>query len=223
MPSRRALLATSGTAAATALAGCSALGSPDGSPAEVRPGRDLRPEDAEVVARTTADRTGCPAGDVGLTAIGFELPDGDLQMLTKVDVFPGQQECGSDWDHDEVHVSHDWADPDPGTESLVMGTESNVIPTESGGEARLENTSNAETGAWRVHRVARPGDIEQYNFRSTYASDGVGTGDGALIDEGEELGAVTAEVARSTGGLLGGDSETVTLSETLVYGDTRAS
>jgi hypothetical protein len=213
MPSRRSLLAASGTAAATALAGCSVLaGGPDGSAANVDEDRDLRPEGGDLVARAAAERIGCPRGDVELRATAHEGSDGDLQVLTGIEVRPGERGCDSDWRHAGVDATHDWSEVTAADESFVTGTETNVRYADTDDpEVRLENTSNTETGEWGVRRASDDGGIrETYAFRSTYA--------GATVGAGDDLATVTAEVPFSTGGLLG-ESETVTLSETLVYGE----
>jgi hypothetical protein len=214
MPSRRAVLAAGGTAAATAVAGCSALGGPEGSAANVEEHRDLRPEVAPRVARTTAERVSCPRGDVEVRHTAHELENGDHQLVTVAEVRPGARSCDdSDWHHDGIDVRHEWPDPDPDGEALVVGWASNVVYADTDDpEVRLRNTSSTETGEWRVRRASDDGDVpERYAFRSTYV--------GADVVSGDELAAVTAEVPFSTGGLLGGESETVTLSETLVYGE----
>jgi hypothetical protein len=214
MPSRRSLLAASGTAAATALAGCSALTGPEGSAANVAEHRDLRPEDGSVVARTTAERIGCPRGDVEVRNVAYELPDGDLQTVTVIEVRPGARGCDdSDWRHAGTDVTQAWSQSIPGTDTVVTGSETNVRYADTDDpEVYLQNTGNSESGEWQVRRASDDGDVrERYAFRSTYA--------GAAVEAGDELAAVTVEVPFSTGGLLGGDSETVTLSETLVYGE----
>jgi hypothetical protein len=213
MPSRRSVLAASGATAATALAGCSAFGGPDGSPANVEEHRDLQPEDGEVVARTTAQQIGCPRGDVELQAIAYEHSDGDLQVVTEMSVRPGERGCDSDWRHAGIDAIHDWSGVASAAESFVTGVETNVRYADtSDPEVHLENTGNTEVGEWGVRRASADGGIrERYAFRSTYAGATVGTGD--------DLATVTAEVPFSTGGLLGGESETVTLSETLTYGE----
>lgn len=220
MPSRRALLAATGTAAASAVAGCSTLRTPDGSSAEVRSDRDLLPADGEPVADATADRTSCPRGDVELRAVGFELPEGALQVLTRIDVYPGTGECESDWTHDGIHITHDWRDLGLATRTAVTDTASNVVYTETAGDVRFENTSDTETGEWQVRRSDGGGDIEEYRFRSTYTFDDAGETNRAPVDEGDELAEVTVEVPLSTAGPLSGGSEVVTLEETLVYGRT---
>jgi hypothetical protein len=215
MPSRRSLLAASGTTVATALAGCSVLaGGPEGSPANVEEHRDLRPEDGEVVARTTAERVGCPRGDVEVSHTAYEAEsDGDLQAVTTVAVRPGARGCDdSDWRHDGVDVTQAWR-LDSGSDAAVTGAETNVAYADTDDpEVSLQDTGNSERGEWRVRRASDDGDVrERYAFRSTYA--------GAAAEPGDELVAVTVAVPFSTGGLLGGESETVTLSETLVYGE----
>lgn len=213
MPSRRSLLAAGGTATVTALAGCSAFASPEGSPANVQEHRALRPDEGSAVARTTAERAGCPRGDTELRAVAYEQSDGALQVLTTVAVHAGARRCNSDWRHDGTDTTHDWSEVASGDESFVAGTSSNVVYVDaSDPEVRLRNTSNTEAGEWRVRRASDDGGIpETYAFRSTYAGAAVGTGD--------DLATVTAAVPLSTGGLFGGESETVTLSETLTYGE----
>lgn len=220
MPSRRSFLAGTGTVAMTALAGCTVLGNTDGSTAEVRPGRDLRPTDVTVVARASADGTGCPDGDVELQAIAFQPRETVLQILTKIDIFAGQTDCDSDWTHDDIHVTHDWNKLGVETESAVTDTVTNVFYTDTGGDVRLQKTGNSDQGEWRVHRTADGGETEQYNFRSTYTFGDLAGEDRSRVSKGDELGTVKAKVSFSTGGLLGGKSKTVTQMETLVFGQT---
>lgn len=213
VPSRRSLLATGGTATVTALAGCAALSSVEGSPANVQEHRDLRPDEGSVVARATAERAGCPRGDTELRAVAYERPDGDLYVLTTVEVNAGARRCNSDWRHGGIDATHDWSEVAAEAESFVTGTSSNVVYVDaSDPEVRLRNTSNTEAGEWRVRRASDDGGIpETYAFRSTYA--------GAKVGAGDDLATVTAAVPLSTDGLFGGESETVTLSETLTYGE----
>lgn len=213
VPSRRSLLAASGTVAATALAGCSALAGPEGSPANVQEHRDLRPEEGSVVARAAAERTGCPRGDIELQAVAYERPRGDLQALTTVEVHAGERRCDSDWRHDGIDTTHDWSGVPSEAESFVARTSSNVVYVDaSDPEVHLRNTGNGEAGEWRVRRASDDGGVpETYAFRSTYA--------GADVGAGDDLATVTAAVPLSTGALLGGESEIETLSETLVYGE----
>lgn len=213
MPSRRSLLAAGGTATVTALAGCAAFSDTEGSPANVQEHRDLRPDEGSVVARTATERTGCPRGDTELRATAYELPDGDLQVLTTVEVHAGARRCDSDWRHDGIDATHDWSAVASEDESFVTGTETNVLYADtSDPEVYLQNTGNTEAGEWGVRRASDDGGVpETYVFRSTYA--------GADVGDGDDLATVTAAVPLSTGGLFGGESETVTLSETLVYGE----
>jgi len=213
VPSRRTLLAASGTAV-TALAGCAALGGgTEGSPANVREHRNLLPSDGSIVARVAAERTGCPRGDVELYAAVVERPTGDLQLVSAVEVRPGERRCESDWRHDGVDVAHSWPDLGAGTEAFVSDTTSNVVYTDdSDPEVQLRTTGNAETGEWRVRRASDDGGIhERYAFRSTYV--------GADVADGDELAVVTADVLRSAPGLLDAEADTVTRTETLVYGN----
>jgi hypothetical protein len=211
MPSRRSLLAAGGTATVAALAGCAALSDTEGSPANVQEHRDLQPDEGSVIARTAADRTGCPRGDTDLRAVAHERPDGGLQVLTTVEVHAGARRCDSDWRHGGIDTTHDWSGVASEPESFVTGMTSNVAYADtSDSEVRLRNTSNTEAGEWRVRRASDDGDVpETYAFRSTYA--------GADVGAGDDLVTVTAAVPLSTGGLFGGGSETVTLSETLTY------
>jgi hypothetical protein len=214
MPSRRSVLAASGTAAATALAGCSALGGPDGSAANVEEDRDLRPEVASLVARTTAERVACPRGDVEVRNLAYEFETGDLQLVSIVEVRPGARGCDdSDWRHEGIDLSQAWSGLGPETEAAVAGFESNVRYADTDDpEVLLRTHGSAETPEWAVRRASDDGDVpERYAFRSTYV--------GAGAEAGDELAAVTAAVPFSTGGLLGGESETVTRTETLVYGE----
>jgi hypothetical protein len=212
VPSRRSLLAAS-TATVTALAGCAAFADTEGSPANVQEHRDLQPDEGSVVARTATERTGCPRGDTELRAVAYELSDGDLQVVTTVEVHAGARRCDSDWRHDATDTTHDWSAVASEEESFVTGTETNVVYADtSDPEVRLRNTSNTEVGEWGVRRASDDGGVpETYTFRSTYA--------GADVGAGDDLATVTAAVPLSTGGPFGGESETVTLSETLVYGE----
>ena len=195
MPSRRSLLAAGGTATVTALAGCAAFADTEGSPANVQEHRDLRPDEGSIVARTATERTGCPRGDTELVAVAYERPDDDIQVLTTVEVHAGARRCDSDWRHDGIDTTHNWSEVTSEDESFVTGTGSNVLYADTDEpEVYLQNTGNTEAGEWGVRR----------------ASD-VGVGD--------DLATVTAAVPLSTGGILGGESETATLSETLVYGE----
>ncbi|WP_276259653.1 hypothetical protein [Haloglomus litoreum] len=214
MPSRRSVLAASGTAAATALAGCSALTGPEGSAANVREDMDLRPEAASLVGRTTAESTRCPRGDVEVRNLAYEFDTGDLQLVTVVEVRPGARGCDdSDWVHEGIDLRQAWPGLGLETKSGVAGVETNVRYADTDDpEVRLRTTGDSETGEWRVRRASDDGDVpERYAFRSTYV--------GAEVEAGDELAAVTTEVPFSTGGLLGGESETVTRTGTLVYGE----
>jgi hypothetical protein len=214
VPSRRSLLAASGTAVATAVAGCSVLADASGSPANVREHRDLRPEAGSVVARATAAATGCPRGHVTLRATAYERSGDDLQVLTAIDVRPGARACESDWRHGGIDVTHDWAELAPESEAFVSDTTSNVVYTDdTDPEVRLGKTGSSEAGEWQVRRATDDGGIpEQYRFHSTYVG---ATG----LADGDDLATVTVDVPFSTGGLLG-KSETVARSRTLTYGDT---
>lgn len=213
MPSRRSLLAAGGTATVTALAGCAAFADTEGSPANVQEHRDLRPDEGSIVARTATERTGCPRGDTELVAVAYERPDDDIQVLTTVEVHAGARRCDSDWRHDGIDTTHNWSEVTSEDESFVTGTGSNVLYADTDEpEVYLQNTGNTEAGEWGVRRASDDGGVpETYAFRSTYAGADVGVGD--------DLATVTAAVPLSTGGILGGESETATLSETLVYGE----
>lgn len=213
MPSRRSLLAAGGTATVTALAGCAAFADTEGSPANVQEHRDLRPDEGSIVARTATERTGCPRGDTELVAVAYERPDDDIQVLTTVEVHAGARRCDSDWRHDGIDTTHNWSEVTSEDESFVTGTGSNVLYADTDEpEVYLQNTGNTEVGEWGVRRASEDGGVpETYAFRSTYA--------GADVGAGDDLATVTAAVPLSTGGLFGGESETVTLSETLTYGE----
>jgi hypothetical protein len=213
VPSRRSLLAAGGTATVTALAGCAAFADTEGSPANVQEHRDLRPDEGSIVARTATERTGCPRGDTELVAVAYERPDDDIQVLTTVEVHAGARRCDSDWRHDGIDTTHNWSEVTSEDESFVTGTGSNVLYADTDEpEVYLQNTGNTEVGEWGVRRASEDGGVpETYAFRSTYA--------GADVGAGDDLATVTAAVPLSTGGLFGGESETVTLSETLTYGE----
>jgi hypothetical protein len=215
VPSRRSLLAAGGAAASAALAGCGAIAeSPKGSPAAVRTNADLRPDDGQVVARASAEHVGCPRGDVELRAAAVEDPDRGLRCWTEVAVYPGAEECESDWYHDGVDATHAWVDLGPEGESFVAKTTSSVVYTDaSDATARLQNTGNTEAGEWQVRLTERKHEHGEYAFRSTYAG-------ATEFADGDELATVSVAVPLATSGLFGGESETITRTETLVYGET---
>lgn len=211
MPSRRSLLAAGGTAATVTLPGCSS--GPDRTGWTFDQDRDLRPDDASVVARTRIERTDCPHGAVEFEAVAYDPGTDDLVLVTRPEVVPGVNldECEGEWGQEGVDVTHDWSGLVSGSDTRVSRTSDLVPVNRPGGQYGLQDRSDIAGGIarWTV-RTAAPESTVPYAFRSTYGpADGVGAGD--------ELADISVEVPLSSGGLLGG-SETLSLSTTLTYG-----
>lgn len=210
------MLVGCGTAAGlAALGGCS-IGSSEGTPAALSQ-RDLQPEAASVVARTQAEVADCRQGAVQLKAVGYD-PDNDrdeIGIWTRARVYPGRnlRDCESDWVQQGIDMDHDWSDLQPDTKASVNWDSNIAYADEASARYTLMNTSARRHARWQVRTQEQVAESNTtYEFRSTLRPiDGVGDGD--------DLADITLHAPMSSSGLFG-DSETLSLSRTLTYGET---
>ncbi|MFC6952003.1 hypothetical protein [Halorubellus litoreus] len=210
MPSRRAVLGAGSLAAATGLAGCSALGSSSGEPARFGRGATA-PADPELVALDDARSGGAPRGELESSTAAFERADGSLVVVSFHRVRSGASAFGSEWRYANVRGEHDWR----GVDGEVTAAETNMttVDADSPDAAfRLASETSDRLRSWTVTLPEPSSQGVAYRFRTTFAP-------ATEFTDGDALATIRGRTKLTDGSLLDG-TEKVDATLELVYGDT---
>jgi hypothetical protein len=210
MLSRRAVLGTGSVVAASALAGCGALGDSEGEPARFGRGATA-PADPELVAVADAETGSRPVGRMASSTAAFERADGRIVVVGFHRIRAGEVTFGSGFRYANVESVHDWS----AVEGSLVAAQTNTTTVDadsSDAVFRVLSESADRSRSWRVNLPDPSTDAVAYRFRTTFEpASAPTTGDAlATVRGGSEL----------TDGSLFGGRKSVEATLELVYGDT---
>ncbi|WP_323674596.1 hypothetical protein [Halorubellus sp. PRR65] len=213
MVRRRSVLGVGALAGASALAGCSVLGSEsEGTPARFGRGATA-PADPELVALDDARAGSGPRGVLESSTAAFERADGTLVVVSFHRVRSGASAFGSDWRYANVRGEHDWTAAD----GRVTAAETNMtsVDADSPDAAfRLAASTGDRTRSWRVVLPEPSTQGVAYRFRTTFDP-------ATEFTDGDALATIRGGTRLTDGSVLDG-TQTVDATLELVYGDTTA-
>lgn len=204
------MLGTGSVAAASALAGCGALGGEEGEPARFGRGATA-PADPEVVALADAETGGRPAGRMASSTAAFERADGRIVVVGFHRIRAGEVAFGSGYRYANVRSAHDWS----AVEGSVVGAQTNTttVDADSPDAAfRVASETGDRSRSWRVDLPEPATDAVAYRFRTTFDP-------ASAPAEGDALATVRGASTLTDGSLVGGTTSIEATLE-LVYGDT---